>query len=967
MKKIFILWIVILSLSLSLYNVQATVDLPDEEFIDSNYDGIDGDKDRAVFVDKSYGNDTNSGLDPNSPKKTIQSGIAAASATPGRDYVLIAAGYYSVYTLNLQSNVSLYGGYSGYPDWSRSNSPPTIIIGSSTKAVTGNAISNVTLQHINIYSDSGDYQGDSSYGLFLTNSSYITVHKCELSAGSGIGGSSGMDGSNGAYGAAGFPGQPGCEDSTWPCSTCSRPVGGNGGSSPCGKNGGAGGSAGHFTNYGLYGQPGIDGTPGGPGTPPGQGNWETPLTYNGADGSDGSNGITGSGGEQFGEMLLSGYSPSNGANGTDGGHGNGGGGGGGGGGGSVSCDSYGSSGGGGGGGGCGGTKGYGGTGGGGSFGIWLYNCNYISVVDSHVDTSYGGHGGSGGDGGVPGHGASGGSAGYYGGIDEQDDGSNGGGGGHGGVGGYGGDGGGGGGGPSIGIVSNNAPQICEYNNSFNLGNVGIGGSPGGNSGVRSASYGSYSSYFDADNDGIVDSGDNCPFVFNPNQENSDADAQGDVCDICPHDAENEDLDGDGICSYADNCPYVVNTDQSDSETVDAIAYWKLDEISGTVADDSMGSNDGTLYGEPVWSSGKVGGALDFDGDADYVDLPDNFPDVEDFTFEAWVNWKGGDYWQRIFDFGHGSCSYMGLGPYGNWPNPDVLGFYIWNCGDTQYLITDSLPIHEWHHVAVTLEGDVGKMYVDGSEVASETITLNPSDVVGEYSFIGKSQFGDPYFNGLMDEVAVYDRALSPEEIKGHYLKGQAGYSYVGDGVGDVCDNCWEVINPDQADSNANCPSVPYSSDPLCGNACEGVGEDSDGDGIPNNSDNCPNYPNGPTSGTCTQVIVAGPITNYIDKHRPVLLLDGDCDSGEVCEKTQADNYPPGGNGVGDACECEGSFTCDQSLGSDDVSLFLLDTGRNTYNRPCTNLDPCNGDFLCDGSVDAYDVTKFIEDTGRNTL
>ncbi len=131
------------------------------------------------------------------------------------------------------------------------------------------------------------------------------------------------------------------------------------------------------------------------------------------------------------------------------------------------------------------------------------------------------------------------------------------------------------------------------------------------------------------------------------------------------------------------------------------------------------------------------------------------------------------------------------------------------------------------------------------------------------------------------------------------------------------------------------------------------------------SDNCPNYPNGPNMGTCMQVIIAGPITNYIASTGQYCFSDGDCDSGEVCEKTQADNYPPGGNGAGDACECEGSFTCDQSLGSDDVSLFLLDTGRNTYNRPCTNPDPCNGDFLCDGSVDAYDVTKFLEDTGRN--
>ena len=50
----------------------------------------------------------------------------------------------------------------------------------------------------------------------------------------------------------------------------------------------------------------------------------------------------------------------------------------------------------------------------------------------------------------------------------------------------------------------------------------------------------------------------------------------------------------------------------------------------------------------------------------------------------------------------------------------------------------------------------------------------------------------------------------------------------------------------------------------------------------------------------------------------------------------------------------------------DVTLFIADTGRNTYNDPCGNGNPCNGDFNCDGSVASDDVTKFIEDTGRNT-
>ena len=80
---------------------------------------------------------------------------------------------------------------------------------------------------------------------------------------------------------------------------------------------------------------------------------------------------------------------------------------------------------------------------------------------------------------------------------------------------------------------------------------------------------------------------------------------------------------------------------------------------------------------------------------------------------------------------------------------------------------------------------------------------------------------------------------------------------------------------------------------------------------------------------------------------------------------QEDNYPPGGNGIGDACDCEANFDCDQDVDANDVTAFLTDFGRSQYYRPCSNEDPCKGDFSCDGDVDASDVTKFLEDFGRS--
>ncbi len=83
---------------------------------------------------------------------------------------------------------------------------------------------------------------------------------------------------------------------------------------------------------------------------------------------------------------------------------------------------------------------------------------------------------------------------------------------------------------------------------------------------------------------------------------------------------------------------------------------------------------------------------------------------------------------------------------------------------------------------------------------------------------------------------------------------------------------------------------------------------------------------------------------------------------------QEDTLPPGGNGCGNACECEGNFQgndvdCDGS----DAAIFKVDYGRNSLTRPCNAGDPCNGDFSCNGNVDGTDAARFKADFGRNGL
>jgi hypothetical protein len=186
------------------------------------------------------------------------------------------------------------------------------------------------------------------------------------------------------------------------------------------------------------------------------------------------------------------------------------------------------------------------------------------------------------------------------------------------------------------------------------------------------------------------------------------------------------------------------------------------EFEGNV-NDSAGSNDGTATGSPIYTTGQIGQAIDLDGTNDYVTLPSGIVNTNDITVAAWVNWDGGGNWQRIFDFGNNTTSYMFLTPSSG---DNTLRFAITTGGNTseQILDTNPLPTGQWVHVAVTLSGDTGIMYINGAARVAGQIRLNPSDVNPANNYIGKSQWPDPLFNGRIDDFRIYNYALSASEI-----------------------------------------------------------------------------------------------------------------------------------------------------------------------------------------------------------
>ncbi len=107
-------------------------------------------------------------------------------------------------------------------------------------------------------------------------------------------------------------------------------------------------------------------------------------------------------------------------------------------------------------------------------------------------------------------------------------------------------------------IDNDQDGFCDYD--------GCGGMPAdpGCVSFQDNSELPYDGCIDTDGDGVCDSNDNCPYAYNPGQEDSDYDTLGDACDICPMDDEN-DYDGDGICGNDDNCRYTYNPSQEDTD------------------------------------------------------------------------------------------------------------------------------------------------------------------------------------------------------------------------------------------------------------------------------------------------------------------------------------------------------------------------------------------------------------------
>ena len=189
------------------------------------------------------------------------------------------------------------------------------------------------------------------------------------------------------------------------------------------------------------------------------------------------------------------------------------------------------------------------------------------------------------------------------------------------------------------------------------------------------------------------------------------------------------------------------------------------------ANDIVGTNNGTLMGGVTFTNGEVGQAFCFGGDSYYVSLPPsdslNFSGHMPMSVETWVYRTGNLSVMHILGkrAGCGSIQYQLSFDAG-----DGLAFL--GDGNTSWVSThQDLPMNTWQHLAVTYDGTSFVFYINGNAVTNGTGSLGPANTAPLQ--IGNSGSCRGFF-GLIDEVCLYDRALSAFEIQAVYNAGSAG-------------------------------------------------------------------------------------------------------------------------------------------------------------------------------------------------
>lgn len=218
---------------------------------------------------------------------------------------------------------------------------------------------------------------------------------------------------------------------------------------------------------------------------------------------------------------------------------------------------------------------------------------------------------------------------------------------------------------------------------------------------------------------------------------------------------------DTACNISRKASDEVSVELPNNHTL--VAWY---DMEGSPRDTTENLMDAVSGGTVQYSSTskKLGAkSLTLNGTNTFLQLPAQVADFKEMTMAAWVNWQNtSSSWTRIFDFGNGTGEYMFLTPNNK---SSKMVFAVKKDGVETVLFETTKLTTGWHHVALTFDEDEVCFYLDGVQKCTSDEAFSPADIQPTRCYIGRSQFSsDPYFKGNIDDVRIYNYALSASDI-----------------------------------------------------------------------------------------------------------------------------------------------------------------------------------------------------------
>jgi len=245
----------------------------------------------------------------------------------------------------------------------------------------------------------------------------------------------------------------------------------------------------------------------------------------------------------------------------------------------------------------------------------------------------------------------------------------------------------------------------------------------------------------------------------------------------------------GIAAYQDSNPHISNCIlwgnrdgdlfgctaeySSVQQEVDAnledpadglVSHWTFDEGAGLIAYDWAGDNDGVVFGAQ-WADGRIEGALDFDGANDFVQVADSasLDITERITLAAWIRRDTAGVRHNIVVKQTTTPPYDAMHLVVG--RADNVGFGLTIDGSWEQCAGGQTDAGDWYHVVGTYDGSEMRIFLDGEAAGTNSISgniaLNDSSL---YIGCADPGFAEYFFDGLIDDVRIYGRALTAFEV-----------------------------------------------------------------------------------------------------------------------------------------------------------------------------------------------------------